>query len=183
MTVNEQPAYADDITQKYWWVFLAWAVFSIIAGILLITRPGVSALVWVQIIAVYMIATGIFDIIGAAANRQGTWVIRLIAGIISVLAGAFVVAQPLLGTLFAVQILFAVLVVSTAVNAAVNLVQGVQKPRSIIQIVLGIFQAILALWLLGNPLIGLVATIPIMGGFLIAYGIIAIILTVVITRA
>jgi uncharacterized membrane protein HdeD (DUF308 family) len=183
MTVNEQAAYSDDITQKYWWVFLAWAVFAIIAGILLITRPGVTAFVWVQILAVYLIATGVFEVIGAVANRQGAWVFRLLAGVVSILAGGFVVAQPLLGMLVAVQIMFAVLVVSASVNAVINLVQGVQQPRSVIQIVLGVFQAILALWLLGHPLIGLAAMIPIMGGFLIAYGVIAIILTVIITRA
>lgn len=182
MTVNEQIAYSDDNTQKYWWVFLAWAVFSIIAGILLITRPGVTTFVWVQIIAVYLIVTGIFDIIGAVANRQGAWLFGLVGGIISLLAGGFVVAQPLMGMLVTVQIMFVVLVISMSVNAVVNLVQGVQKPRSVIQIVLGIFQAILALWLLGNPLVGLAAMIPIMGVFLIVYGVIGIILTVVITR-
>lgn len=161
---------------KFTWVIAAWGIFSIIAGIMLVTQPGITALVWVQILAVYLVASGVIDIIGAVVQRQGAWVVEVIAGILNVILGGFVLANPLLGTLVTIQILFYLLVFSVLVNALVNLWLGFQQPRSIAQTVLGVFQLILGTWLLGHPLLGLLTLVPIMGIYLIVYGILAIVL-------
>lgn len=167
---------------KYTWVLVAWGIFSIIAGVLLVTQPGITAVVWVQILAVYMAATGIVDIIGAILQRQGAWLIQVLAGALSLIAGGFVLANPLLGTIFAVQVLFYFLVLTAIVNAIINLWYGFQKPRSWGQIALGVFQLILGLWLFGHPLVGLLALVPGMGIYLIAYGIVSLGLAFMTTR-
>lgn len=174
--------YDEETTQKSRWVFLAWGIISIIAGIFLLTQPGMTALVWIQVMAAYLVASGIIDTIGAVLQRQGPWVIIVIASLINFLVGLFVLANPLLGTLVTVQILFFLLVASILVNAVINMWQGIRQPRSLGQIVLGIFQLILGLWLFGHPVLGLLGLVPAMGIYMIAYGIVAVILAFMVNR-
>jgi uncharacterized membrane protein HdeD (DUF308 family) len=164
---------------KFTWVLLAWGIFSIIAGISLVTQPGITALVWVQILAIFLVASGVIDIIGAVIQRQGAWLLEVVAAMLNVLIGGFVLANPLLGTIVTIQLLFYLLVFSALINAVVNLWLGFQQPRSVAQIVLGVFQLILGIWLLGHPLLGLLTLVPVMGIYLIVYGILALVLAFV----
>ena len=84
-----------------WWALVLAGIFGIIAGVLTFMYPGLTALTLLYFIAFWSIASGIFEIIAAIRLRkeiEGEWLLAL-AGVISVLFGIFLVANPGAGAL------------------------------------------------------------------------------------
>ena len=88
-------------TQEHWWVVLLVGLVGIGVGILTFMNPAVTALALLFYIAIWAIATGVLEIVAAIRVRkevEGEW--RLIlAGIVSVAFGAFLMARPGVGAL------------------------------------------------------------------------------------
>lgn len=87
--------------QDYWWILLLGGLVGIAVGVLTFTYPTVTALGLLFYIAFWAIVTGILEIIAAIRIRRevhGEWRLVL-AGIVSVAFGAFLVARPGQGAL------------------------------------------------------------------------------------
>ena len=86
---------------RRWWPFLLEGIAGIGAGVLSFVAPGAVALALVLLIAAWAIVTGIAEILAAIELRKvidGEWVLGL-AGILSVVFGILVAAQPGAGAL------------------------------------------------------------------------------------
>jgi len=86
---------------EHWWVLLLWGLVGIGAGILTFVAPGVTALALLFYIAVWAIATGVLEIVAAIRLRrevEGEW-LMILAGIVSVVFGVLLVANPGAGAL------------------------------------------------------------------------------------
>lgn len=85
---------------QYWWVHLLEGLVGILAGILAVAYPGVTALILLYIIAAWAVFTGMFEIWGAIRLRKeikGELWLGL-SGVISVLFGLLLVlTNPLAG--------------------------------------------------------------------------------------
>lgn len=78
-----------------WW--LAMGVVSVIAGLVALFWPGITALVLLYVIAFYAILFGITGIVGAIRFRkipESGWVWSLVAGILAVLFGIVLLIFP-----------------------------------------------------------------------------------------
>lgn len=104
------------------WSLVLWGIVGIIAGIVTFRYPGLTALVLLYMIAAWAVVTGIIEIWLAIKLRkeiEHEWLMAL-AGIISVLFGAFLFARPGAGALSVVliigayAILFGILLVALA---------------------------------------------------------------------
>jgi uncharacterized membrane protein HdeD (DUF308 family) len=76
-------------------------VLGVVAGLVTLVRPGVTAMVLYTIIAVWAIATGIFRLV-AAAEMRGRFsgeVFLLLSGIAAILFGLLMVVLPAVGLL------------------------------------------------------------------------------------
>ena len=86
---------------EYWWVLLLGGFVGIGVGLLAFTHQDLTALALLFYIAVWAIATGVLEIFAAIRVRKevtGEW--RLIlAGLVSVAFGAFLLARPNAGAL------------------------------------------------------------------------------------
>jgi uncharacterized membrane protein HdeD (DUF308 family) len=83
-----------------WWLALV-GVLGILAGLVTMFLPGMTAIVLVLFIAGWMIATGVVEIIGAIRLRKEIdnewWLVA--AGVLSVLAGVIIATAPGAGAL------------------------------------------------------------------------------------
>ncbi len=86
---------------RRWWVLLLEGIVGILIGIATFLWPGVTAIALLSLIAVWAIITGIFEV-AEAFSGHGTvgqeWAIG-IAGILSILLGILLIAQPGAGLL------------------------------------------------------------------------------------
>jgi uncharacterized membrane protein HdeD (DUF308 family) len=75
-------------------------ILGLIAGLVVIRRPGESLLALVVIIGVWLVVTGIVDFIGAFSRLENR-VLRLLAALVDVILGVLILALPKLslGTL------------------------------------------------------------------------------------
>jgi len=83
-----------------WWGLFA-GIISIIAGILVFTWPGITAMALLYLIAAWAIVTGIFEIFAAVELRRELsheWLL-ILSGIVSVAFGVLVTANPGAGAL------------------------------------------------------------------------------------
>lgn len=84
-----------------WWVMLLWALVGVGVGLLVLVKPGIAALALLVYIAIWAMATGVFQIIIGIRLRKeikGEWFL-ILGGLISVIFGVFLVSQPLEGAL------------------------------------------------------------------------------------
>lgn len=105
-----------------WWVLLLEGIVGIIVGILTFIWPGITALALLFLIAAWAIITGVVEIVAALSMNRALaleWTLAL-AGILSLLLGAFLILQPaasLLGLVWAIGVyalIFGVLLIVRA---------------------------------------------------------------------
>jgi len=95
-----------------WWLIIV-GVCGIAAGAIAFLRPDVAALALLLLIAAWAIVVGVAQIIGGIALRkeiQGEWMLML-SGLINILFGVILVAQPASGALALIWVIgfFAIL--------------------------------------------------------------------------
>ncbi len=139
-----------------WALLLVWGVAWIILGLFLLFQPGVTAVVLVQLMAVF-------------------WVVGGVIGILSIVAGVIIMANPLAGTIVTIAFGFFILAFAAIVNGLINLVGGFKGGISWGGSLLGFLQVIIGVYHLTHPMMGIVAYVPTLGIITIAAGIAVII--------
>lgn len=92
---------AERKERDHWWLLLIGGLLSIAVGIMTFMVPGVTALVLLFFIAIRSIAIGVLEIVTAMHLRKeikGEWVL-IVSGIISIVFGGILMAQPGAGAL------------------------------------------------------------------------------------
>jgi uncharacterized membrane protein HdeD (DUF308 family) len=113
-----------------WWVLLIWGLVGIGVGILTFMSPGITALALLFFIAAWAIATGVLEIVAAirlGREIKGEWLL-ILGGLLSVIFGVLLVAQPGAGALALVWLIGAY-----AVIFGIVLVMLAFKTRSFIK--------------------------------------------------
>ena len=86
---------------RYTGAFLAEGAFGIVAGLVALAWPGVTALVLLYVVAIWAILSGLAEVIAAVALRreiEGEWVLFLV-GVLSVVLGVAMAVLPGVGVL------------------------------------------------------------------------------------
>jgi uncharacterized membrane protein HdeD (DUF308 family) len=77
-----------------WWLVLLEGIAMLLLGILLLIKPGMTVLIFVQFVGIYWLVSGIFQIVSIFLDRS-MWGWKLFAGILGIIAGIIVVQHPL----------------------------------------------------------------------------------------
>lgn len=116
-------AFANRSDNEHWWVLLLWGLLGLAVGLLTLFAPGLVAVALLFYIAIWAIATGVLQIIAAIRLRKeisGEWLLGL-AGLVSIVFGFVLVAQPGLGLLTLVWLVASYAVVFGMVLVALAL--------------------------------------------------------------
>src|SRR5262245_8051720 len=84
-----------------WWATLLSGIVSVMAGIVTVIMPGLTAVALLALIAVWLIIRGIFDVMAAIRLRhviEGEWLLAL-SGVLSIAFGILLIARPGAGAL------------------------------------------------------------------------------------
>jgi uncharacterized membrane protein HdeD (DUF308 family) len=92
---------------RRWGAFLLEGILGILVGLYAILFPIAAAAVFVMIMAFWAVFTGILEIAAAIRLRrhiQGEWLL-ILSGVLSILLGVLLLAEPLAGALFFAYVL------------------------------------------------------------------------------
>ncbi len=172
MAVASRPAGRDpniDNPISPWWLVLIEGIAALIIGIWLVVSPARSTLVLIQVMAWFWIINGILNLVMLFVDRR-MWGWKLFMGILGVLAGIWIVSNPIAGALTVLAtalILLAVQAIIYGITALIASFQGAGVGSG----VLGVVSIILGVLLLSEPFISALALPWVWGVFAIAGGV------------
>ena len=156
-----------------WWLVLVEGVVVTLLGLVLLVAPGASLVFLVELLGIYLLIAGIFRIIGIFLDAS-SWGWKLAAGILCLVAGLAILTNPLWSTTLASTWLVILVGFLAMLQGAAGLIVALQGggwgmgALSVLGILLGLFLVI-------NPLIGVVTLTFILAIFMLIGGVGAVI--------
>ncbi len=172
-TQPTQPPQQTKQSGAPWWLVLIQGIAAIIVGIMLLTSPGSTILIIVQILGIYWLISGIFGIVSLFVDRTA-WGWKLFSGILGILAGIVIIQHPIWSAVLIPTTLVIILGLAGIVLGAVQLYMAFKGGGWGVGI-LGALSILFGLLLLFNPIVGAVALPFVLGGVGIVGGIIAVV--------
>lgn len=164
---------------RVWWLLLFGGIISLGIGVLAILWPGKTIIVVAVLFAIYLIVSGIFEIVRSFSSglTGGTRVLLLITGVLSVILGIFAIrsainAVDLLGIFIGIAFLF---------RGFSSLFMGFDsKEGRVWNIFFGLIMLIGGVVILAQPALSLVTVAWVVGIWLVMIGIYEIIMAFVV---
>ena len=156
-----------------WWVVLVEGILLALFGLLLLVAPGASLFFMVQLLGLYLFIAGIFRIISIFINSF-SWGLKLLAGVLCLIAGLAVLRHPLWSTIAAPAGLVIIVGFLAIFQGAAGLVVAFQGGGWGVG-VLSVLGILFGLILVINPLIGVAALPFVLGIFMLIGGIGAVV--------
>lgn len=182
MANAEEKAMVEE-AKNLWWLLLIEGLAAILIGWLVLSTPGVTTYILVQLLGLYWIAAGVVDITVGIFDKDAEsrgW--KLIGGLIGVFAGFVVLANKLFAGVLVPTTLMYMIAFAFIINGVIRVFVGGKTPegtnqRSWGNFFIGLFYVILGVALLGMPLIvSVTSTIFTIGLLAIFGGIVMIVL-------
>src|SRR5215208_296398 len=140
-----------------WWLVLLEGIAAAIIGLFLLTAPGATLFVLIQVLGIFWLVVGLFRIVSIFLDTS-LWGWKLIAGALGILAGIVVLQHPVWSSVLVPAIYVIILGIQGLVLGGVNLVMAFRGEGWGIGI-LGALSIVFGLVLLFNVWIG-VAVLP-----------------------
>ena len=156
-----------------WWLVLVEGIVVALLGLVLLVAPGASLVFLVWLLGIYLLIAGIFRIVVIFLDSS-YWGWKLAAGILSVIAGLAILSNPLWSTTLASTWLVILVGFLAMLQGAAGLIVAFQGGGwgmgvlSVLGILFGLFLVI-------NPLIGVVTLTLILAIFMLIGGVGAVI--------
>ena len=104
-----------------WWVVLLQGIAAIIIGFFLVSRPAAGAIFLVQVLGWYWLITGIISLVMIFVDSTG-WGWKLVIGILGIIAGLYIIRNPLQGTLVAMSTFVILVAIQGIIIGVINLI-------------------------------------------------------------
>src|SRR5215208_5492272 len=157
-----------------WWLVLLEGIAAAIIGLFLLTAPGATLFVLIQVVAIFWLVGGLFRIISIFLDSS-LWGWKLVGGVLGILAGIVVLQHPVWSSVLVPAIYIIILGIQGLILGGVNLVMAFRGEGWGIGI-LGALSIVFGLVLLFNVWIGVAALPLILGAFGLVGGVFAIVM-------
>jgi uncharacterized membrane protein HdeD (DUF308 family) len=155
-----------------WWLVLLEGIAAAIIGLFLLTAPGATLFVLIQVVAIFWLVGGLFRIISIFLDSS-LWGWKLVGGALGILAGIVVLQHPLWSSVLVPAIYIIILGIQGIILGGVTLVMAFRGEGWGIGI-LGALSIVIGLVLLFNVWIGIAALPFVLGAIGIVGGGVAI---------
>jgi uncharacterized membrane protein HdeD (DUF308 family) len=145
---------------------------AILFGIVALAWPGLTLIGLVWLFGAFVLAFGVVQLIGMyrAIRAHTTWWPYLLVGVVSLVAGMYVLLSPLI-TSAALGIAIAIWAV---VVGSVEAVTGINR-SDLLRVALGVITVLFGLVIFGRPVAGAMALVWVIGVFAIVRGILLLV--------
>jgi uncharacterized membrane protein HdeD (DUF308 family) len=151
------------------WSLGLWGVFSIIFGLLIVAWPGITLKVFLIILGIYLLASGVVLLIGSLLRHTGHWIGGALMGGISVIAGLYVFAHPQASAL----VVLSLLAIWAVVVGVLQVVAGFEGKNNWWLVISGLIYTLFGVYVFANPKGGAIAVIWLIGLTVIAGGVVS----------
>jgi len=103
-----------------WWLVLVQGLIALFVGVMLFTNTAVTTVVLVSILGWYWLFMGLFQL-GSLFVDRTQWGWRLASGLLGIMAGAYIIAAPLIGTAVVLGVTTIILGVNGMIIGALDL--------------------------------------------------------------
>jgi uncharacterized membrane protein HdeD (DUF308 family) len=118
-----EDAMTFETRQSPWWLVLLGGILNIIVGILLLVNPGKTTIAFVWVLGLYWFVQGIFVLVGMFVDHSA-WGWKLFMGVLSIVAGIFVLRHPIASALTIPAFLVLLLGIQGLIMGVISLVMA-----------------------------------------------------------
>lgn len=177
VTENQNKSHNHDLA---WWIILLQGILSIIIGLLFITSPKLTVVVIVQLLGIYWMISGVLSFVSIFIDSH-LWGWKFFSGAIGMLAGVYVVQNPVLAAIFIPAVMVTVLGIQGIIYGIILFVEAF-KGLGIGSAILGVVSILLGIVLIASPLFALKWFILTLGIVSVVGGIASIIYAISASR-
>ncbi|MEM9235737.1 MAG: DUF308 domain-containing protein [Verrucomicrobiota bacterium] len=161
-----------------WWILLIRGLLLAALGGYALFKPGQTLLAWAFVIGCFLIADGVLAIIAGIAGWAQSRAWAILRGILSVVAGVFVVGHPFAFGAIAGLTIILVLAGTSIVTGVLEIITAIKERKAIEgegwMILNGVFGILFGIVLVLAPMLSLALFIRVCGAFLIVFGIVLV---------
>lgn len=176
---NESKQEDVALQSNMWWLLLIQGIAAVIIGWLLLVSPVRTVLSLVYFLGFYWLITGMVEVVMSffSIGKEGSkWGWTLFGGIIGIIAGLFVLNNPIFAGIFTPVMLMYIVAFTFVINGVVKMVVGKQEREegkfdwSWGSFFLGLFYLIFGIMLISSPVLLSTASLLFAGAFLAIIG-------------
>lgn len=165
------------VQAKTWWLILLQGIAGILLGAMLVTDPAGTTLVIVALLGFYWLFMGILALVRAFVDESVPWIWSLLIGIVGILAGLSVIKHPLLAAIGVPTAIVIILGLQGLIMGVFEII-GAFAGGGVGSFILGAIYVVIAILLLGSPMMASLAVPTVFGVLLLVQGAALIILAI-----
>jgi uncharacterized membrane protein HdeD (DUF308 family) len=165
------------VQAKTWWLILLQGIAGILLGAMLVTDPAGTTLVIVALLGFYWLFMGILALVRAFVDESVPWIWSLLIGIVGILAGLSVIKHPLLAAIGVPTAIVIILGLQGLIMGVFEII-GAFAGGGVGSFILGAIYVVIAILLLGSPIMASLAVPTVFGVLLLVQGAALIILAI-----
>ena len=131
-----------------WWLLLIEGIALVILGLLWLSNPATTTIIFIQVLGIYWLIAGIFKLISIFLDHS-MWGWKLVAGILGIIAGIIILQHPLWSTVVVGATLIIILGIQGIVFGGIGIYQAF-KGAGWGTGILGVISIILGILLMGG---------------------------------
>ncbi len=135
-----------------WWMPLVRGIMLVLFGILMFTQPGATLLSLLWFMGIYWIVDGIFSLIeGVRGHPEKSRLWMFISGIVSILAGVFILGNPIVAGLVSGTFLAYLIGIMTIISGVMMIFAGRDGRWTWWGMLIGILYVVFGLLVVTHP--------------------------------
>jgi uncharacterized membrane protein HdeD (DUF308 family) len=163
-----------------WWILLLRGIIAVLFGLAIFAMPGLTLVLFILLFGAFALVDGILLVVNSIMNRNtnGRWWLRLLQGVVAILAGIAVFAWPGISALILLYVIAFNAIFGGAFQAISALLFRKVIRGEILLIAGGVISVIFGVLLIMYPLSGALALAKVIGIFETFYGILLIVMSI-----
>lgn len=158
---------ADPEVSRGWWLFVAVGVASLVAGVILVTKPSHSLATLAVVVGIFLLVDGIVELVSAIGRPAEGRTLAVIVGLLGLVVGIVLVRHPT-NAVNAIGLLIGLWLVAAGV---VRLLRTIASGMPILlQAVIAVVEIAVGVVIVSDPHIGYATLAVLTGIWLIVNG-------------
>jgi uncharacterized membrane protein HdeD (DUF308 family) len=146
-------------TSRGWWLFVAVGLASLVAGVILVTKPSNSLATLAVIVGIFLLIDGIAELASAIGQPTEGRALAVVVGLLGVIAGIILIRHPT-HAVNAIGLLIGLWLIAAG---TVRLLRAFAAGRPVLHSVIAVVESVVGIAIVSEPHIGY-ATLAILTG-------------------